>query len=119
MDEKQLIEKGYEAVELAKASGKLRKGSNEVTKAIEKGQAKLVVYAEDTNPKEIIMHLSPLCKERGTLCLAVPSKTELGAAAGIPVGCTAVAIVQEGDAKLTIAQIAKARGSEDGAEEAK
>ena len=31
------IDKVYEAVEVAKATGKIRKGTNETTKAIEKG----------------------------------------------------------------------------------
>ena len=34
-----------EAVEIARTTGKIRKGANEATKAIEKGNAKLVVYA--------------------------------------------------------------------------
>ncbi len=50
MDEKQLAEKAYEAIEVAKNSGKLKRGTNETTKAIEKGIAKLVVVAKDTNP---------------------------------------------------------------------
>ena len=37
-------ERFLEAIESAKASGKLKKGVNEVTKALERGVAKLVVY---------------------------------------------------------------------------
>jgi len=37
--------KVLEAVEVARNTGKIKKGSNEATKAIEKGDAKLVVYA--------------------------------------------------------------------------
>ena len=40
------MNKVYEAIEVAKATGKLRKGTNEVTKSIERGQAKLVAYAK-------------------------------------------------------------------------
>ena len=47
-----------EAIEVAKATGKIKKGSNEVTKAIEKGTAKLVAYASDVEPKEVVMHMS-------------------------------------------------------------
>ena len=61
--------KVLEIVEIARTSGKIRKGSNEATKAIEKGEAKLVVYADDVTPKEIIMHLPLLCKEKNILCL--------------------------------------------------
>ncbi|MFH1971969.1 MAG: ribosomal L7Ae/L30e/S12e/Gadd45 family protein [archaeon] len=99
-------EKVYEIVELVKTSGKLKKGTNEVTKAIEKGVAKFVAYASDVNPKEVIMHLSPLCKEKGIPCFEVPSKTELGTAAGLPVGTSAIAVLQEGEAKLQIKKLA-------------
>ncbi len=114
MEEKQLIEKAYEAVEIAKSSGKLKRGTNEVTKAIEKGIAKLVVVAKDTSPAEIIMHLGPLCKEKKIPMVSVSSKIELGTAAGMPIGASAVAVVQEGDAKNIIKQITDAMKGEDG-----
>mgnify|MGYP006308255633 CR=1 FL=1 len=97
----------FEAVEVARSTGKIRKGVNEVTKAIEKGKAKLVVYAQDINPKEITMHLPLLCKEKGIPCKAVDKKDDLGAAAGLQVGTAAVAIVQEGEAKAVVKEIAK------------
>ncbi len=106
MNEK-MQEKAYEAVEIAKKSGKLKKGTNEVTKVIEKGQAKLVVYAKDVNPAEITMHMKPLCKEKGVPCIEVPSKEELGAAAGIKISTSAVAIVQEGEAKKIIKELSE------------
>ena len=59
----------YEAVEVARNTGKIKKGSNEVTKAIERGVAKLVVVAGDANPQEITMHLGPLCAEKKVLHL--------------------------------------------------
>ncbi len=62
-------EKAFEAIEIAKSSGKLKKGANEVTKVIEKGKAKLVVIAEDTSPKEIIMHIPMLCEEKKITCI--------------------------------------------------
>jgi large subunit ribosomal protein L7Ae len=95
-------DKVYEVIESAKASGKLCKGSNEVTKALEKGKAKFVAVAKDTTPPEIIMHLPILAKEKGVPCFEVPSKEELGAAAGLSVGTAAVAVIQEGDAKNLI-----------------
>ncbi|MBI5798104.1 50S ribosomal protein L7ae [Candidatus Woesearchaeota archaeon] len=114
MDEKQLVEKAYEAVELAKTSGKLRKGTNETTKAIEKGIAKLVVVAKDTNPAEIIMHLGPLCKEKKVPLVNVPSKIELGTAAGMGIGTSSIAIIQEGEAKNIIKQISDSLQVENG-----
>ena len=95
--------KALEIVEVARATGKIRKGANETTKAIEKGQAKFVVYAEDVSPKEVVMHLPLLCKEKNVLCVAIKRKEDLGAAAGLPVATAAVAVVKEGDAKNAIA----------------
>ncbi|MDP3733737.1 MAG: 50S ribosomal protein L7Ae [Nanoarchaeota archaeon] len=96
-----------ETVEIARTTGKIRKGSNEATKAIEKGDAKLVVYAKDVSPPEIIMHLPLLCKEKNIPCVAISKKDELGAAAGLAVGTAAVAIVKEGEAKSAVDALAK------------
>lgn len=94
------MEKVYEAIETAKKTGKITKGTNEVTKAIEKGTAKLVAIAGDVNPKEIIMHIPLLAKKHKITCVEVTSKAELGAAAGLPVGTSAVAILNPGEADL-------------------
>ncbi len=91
--------KGYDIVEIARKSGKIKKGTNEVTKLVERGFAKAIVYAADVNPKEIIMHLPLLAKEKGIPCFEVPSKEELGAAAGLTKPTAAVAITELGDAK--------------------
>ncbi len=100
-------EKVFEAIELAKTTGKIKKGTNEVTKAIEKGTAKLVVIARDISPPEITMHIPLLCKEKGISCVEVGSKEELGAAAGLDVPTGAVAIVQEGEAKKIVKEFVK------------
>lgn len=91
-------EQVYEIIEVAKKTGKLRKGCNEVTKALEKGEALLVAVAQDVTPKEIIMHLPLLAKEKGCRCAEVEKKEELGAAAGLPLGTAAVAVVDAGEA---------------------
>lgn len=117
------LDKIYEAVEVAKATGKLRKGTNETTKAIEKGEAKLVVAAKDVSPPEIIMHIPILCKEKGITCVEVPSKEELGAAAGLSVGTSSIAIVQEGEAKTIVKELvgkaAKGEAPKEGKKEEK
>jgi len=102
---KDLEEKVYEAIEIAKTTGRIKKGINEVTKAVEKGQAKLAVIAKDINPSEITMHMQPLCNEKSTPLVAVKSKEELGAASGIGRSTTAVAIIQEGEAKNLVKEI--------------
>src|SRR3989338_7231441 len=101
--------KVLEAVEVARTTGKISKGANEATKALEKGNAKLVVYAEDVSPKEIVMHLPLLSKEKGVPCFGVSKKDDLGAAAGLAVATAAVAVVREGEAKSAIEGLAKSR----------
>jgi len=105
MADKDKAERALEAVELAKNTGKIKKGTNEVTKSIERGTAKLVVYAKDVTPPEVIMHLPLLAKEKGIPCIEVPSKDELGTAAGIGVPTAAIAIIAEGDAKNIIKEL--------------
>ena len=102
-----LADKVLEAIEIAKKTGKIRKGTNEVTKAIEKGQAKVVAIAKDASPPEILMHIPVLCKEKGIPCIEVPTREELGIAAGIGVPTASVAVVQEGDAKNLIKELSK------------
>ena len=102
---KEQVDKVLEAIELSRKGGKLRKGANEVTKALERGQAKLVVVAKDVSPPEIVMHLPVLADEKGVLCVEVPRKEELGLAASIKVPTAAVAIVQEGEAKALIKEL--------------
>jgi large subunit ribosomal protein L7Ae len=94
-----MSEKAYEAVEIARKTGKIIKGTNEVTKAIEKEKTKFVVIAKDVSPPEILMHIPLLAKEKGIVVVEVPSKEELGAAAGLKVGTASVAIANAGDAK--------------------
>ncbi|RLI97743.1 MAG: 50S ribosomal protein L7ae, partial [Candidatus Aenigmatarchaeota archaeon] len=61
---KDVLNKIYEAITIAKSTGKIRIGVNETTKAIERGTAKLVAIASDVTPEEVIMHLPVLCDEK-------------------------------------------------------
>ena len=107
---KELLDKVYEAIETAKTTGKIKKGTNETTKTIEKGKAKMVVIAKDVTPPEITMHIPLIAEEKNVPCFTVPSKEELGAAAGIQVGAGSIAVVEEGEAKSLIKEIvSKAR----------
>ncbi len=92
----------YTIVEKARKTGKIDKGTNEVTKAIERGTAKLVVVASDVEPKEIIKHLAILCKEKGIKYAEVESKKKLGISVGLPVSCSSVAIISAGDAEKDV-----------------
>jgi len=82
--------------------GKLKKGTNEVTKAIERGTAKFVSYSADVEPKEIVQHIPILCKEKNIPCFEADKKEKLGISAGLNVSCSAVAIINTGDAEKDI-----------------
>jgi len=110
---KDLSDKVLQAIEMARNTGKIRKGTNESTKAIEKGIAQLVVIANDVEPKEIVMHLPALCEEKKIAYVYVPSKLELGKAAGIDVASAAISIVEPGEGKELLKTILK-RISESG-----
>jgi ribosomal protein L7Ae-like RNA K-turn-binding protein len=102
---KDLTDKIYEAVEIANNTGKLRKGVNETTKCIERGLAKMVILATDVTPEEVVMHLPVICNEKKVLCVEVPSKLELGKAAGLDVATSSIAIEEMGDSKKFIEDI--------------
>ncbi|MEK6947848.1 MAG: 50S ribosomal protein L7Ae [Nanoarchaeota archaeon] len=102
---KEVVSKAYEAAAVASKTGKIKKGVNEVTKAIERGVAKLVLVAKDVNPKEIVMHLPALCDEKDIILVPVPTKEELASNIGLNIPTSAVAIVQEGDSKQLIKEI--------------
>ena len=92
----------YQILEKVKKTGKIEKGTNEVTKAIERGTAKLVVYAGDVEPKEIVQHLPILCKEKKVPCHEVGSKQKLGIAVGLPVAASSIVVVESGEADKDI-----------------
>src|SRR4030043_751501 len=92
----------YTIVEKARRTGKIEKGTNEVTKAIERGTAKLVVYAADVEPKEIVQHIPVLCKEKKIPCHEVDSRQKLGIAVGISVPASSVVVINAGEAESDI-----------------
>jgi large subunit ribosomal protein L7Ae len=100
-----LVNAIYEAVRLAKQSGTVRKGTNETTKAIERGISKLVIIAEDVEPPEVVAHLPILCDERTSKYVFVPSKKDLGNALGIEVGSAAATIIDAGESQQILDQI--------------
>ena len=104
---KELQERQAQLIEKIKKGGKIKVGSNEVTKAIERGIAKFVVIAEDVEPQEIVMHLPLLCKEKNIPFSYIATKKELGKKAGIEVGTAAIAVLDEGDAKKELDDLTK------------
>ncbi|MEM7821856.1 MAG: 50S ribosomal protein L7Ae [Candidatus Aenigmatarchaeota archaeon] len=102
---KDLKAKILQALELAKNSGKIKKGMNETTKAVERGIAKFVIIAEDVEPEEIVMHLPVLCDEKKIPYGYVSSKQEIGRAVGIDVACAAACIIEAGEAREALKEI--------------
>ena len=100
-----LVNPILEALRVAAQSGKVRKGTNEATKAIERGISKLIVIAEDVEPPEVVAHLPIICDEQGAAYAFVPSKQELGKALGIDVTSAAAAILDSGDAQHIVDQV--------------
>lgn len=90
----------YDLLEKAAKTGKVDRGVNEVTKAVERGIAKLVVVADDIDPKELVQHLPILAKEKGIKFATADSKEKLGIASGINRPTAAVAVLEEGEADL-------------------
>jgi large subunit ribosomal protein L7Ae len=104
---KEVADAAYEALQMATRTGHVRKGTNETTKAIERGQAKLVIIAEDVEPPEVVAHLPLLCEERKIPYIFVPSKEKIGTASGIDVPAASVSITEVGDAASLIKEITK------------
>ncbi len=103
----ELVDKTYEIVELSRDTGRVRKGTNEVTKVVERGEAKLVVMAEDVSPPEILAHIPLLCEERDVPYAYVPSKQELGGAAGVKAGTASIAVTNPGKSGEMLATLTK------------
>lgn len=102
---KEVAEASYEVLRQASRTGKVRKGTNECTKAIERGIAKLVVIAEDVQPPEVVAHLPMLCEERKIPYVFVPSKDQIGPAIGIDVPTASAAVVEAGEGQQILEQV--------------
>ncbi|MEM0149361.1 MAG: 50S ribosomal protein L7Ae [Candidatus Micrarchaeaceae archaeon] len=100
-----VVAKTYEALQLVKQSGVVRKGSNEVTKSVERGLASFVVIAGDVEPEEVVMHIPAICEQKKVPYSYVPSKVDLGKSIGLNVPCTAVAVENQGKAESSIKDI--------------
>ena len=74
----ELAKQAEEALQTAQESGKVAKGTNEVTKFIERGDAALVVIAEDVDPAEIVAHIPVLADEKEIPYVYLPTKEQVG-----------------------------------------
>lgn len=103
---KDLYDKVYQLVEISRDTGKVRKGTNEVTKLVERGEARFVVMAEDVSPEEILAHIPLLCEERDVPYGYVPSKAELGVASGLNKSTASACVVDPGKGKPLLTELA-------------
>jgi len=102
IDDKQI----FSIFQKVKDSGKLKIGANEVTKAVERKQALLVISATDVSPAEIVAHFSGLCKEMNIAYVSVGTKAELGSLVGIK-STTALCVSDAGSAKKELSILVK------------
>lgn len=99
-----LEKKALDLVENSFRSGKIRKGTNEVIKSIERGESKIVVIAEDVTPPEVVYYLPMLCDERKVPYLYVKKRSDLGAKVGIA-SAASVSVVDYGKSDETYKSI--------------
>ncbi len=104
----EVTEKVFALAEAVRESGKMRKGTNEVTKLVERGDALMVIMAEDVSPEEILAHMPILCEEKGVPYAYIPAKADLGKAAGMEKPTASVAIIDVGKGKPILDEIAAA-----------
>ena len=103
---KEIADKSLEALRLAKQSGSVKKGVNEVTKSIERGLAALVLLAGDVEPEEVVMHIPTLCEQKKIPLVFIETKLDLGKAAGLNVPCTAASIEKAGEGAAQLKEVA-------------
>ncbi|KAI1418154.1 50S ribosomal protein L30e-like protein [Hypoxylon sp. FL1857] len=63
--------------------GQVKKGANEVTKALNRNLYEIVVMAADTEPLAILFHLPSMAEDKSVVYVYVPSKTALGRACNV------------------------------------
>lgn len=81
----------YERIRAAK---KKTVGTKQTTKAVQKGNARVVFIARDAEA-HVTEPLLALCREKGVEVVMVDSMEELGRACGIEVGSASAAILEE------------------------
>ena len=87
----EVSEKIYEMIQ-SNGNGRVKKGSNEVTKAAERGTAKFIILAEDVNPPELLAHIPLICEEKSIPFGYVPSQEFLAKECGMPNGTKTASI---------------------------
>jgi len=92
--EQALTTKILNLVQQAANYKQLRKGANEATKTLNRGQAEFVVLAADSEPLEILLHIPLLCEDKNVPYVFVRSKQALGRACGVSRPVIAASVTQ-------------------------
>ncbi|XP_015679446.1 H/ACA ribonucleoprotein complex subunit 2 [Protobothrops mucrosquamatus] len=79
---RKLTRKLYKCIKKASKFKQIRRGVKEVQKFINKGEKGITVLAGDTLPIDVYCHIPIMCEDRSLPYVYIPSKTDLGAAAG-------------------------------------
>ncbi|XP_035415765.1 H/ACA ribonucleoprotein complex subunit 2 isoform X2 [Cygnus olor] len=79
---RKLTRKLYKCIRKAAKQKQIRRGVKEVQKFINKGEKGIAVLAGDTLPIDVYCHIPIMCEDRNLPYAYVPSKSDLGAAAG-------------------------------------
>ena len=79
----------------------IKKGANEATKTLNRGQAEFIVMAADAEPLEILLHLPLLCEDKNVPYVFVPAKVSLGRACGVTRAVIAASIFTHDGSTLT------------------
>merc|ERR1712071_734724 len=81
--EQALTTKILNLVQQATSYKQPRKGANEATKTLNRGQSEFIVLAADAEPLEILLHLPLLCEDKNVPYVFLRSKQALGRACGV------------------------------------
>ena len=100
MAEQALTTKILNLVQQASNYKQLRKGANEATKTLNRGQAEFIVLSADAEPLEILLHIPLLCEDKNVPYVFVPSKTALGRACGVSRAVISCSITSNQGSKL-------------------
>lgn len=71
----------------------LKRGANEATKSLNRGQAEFIIMAADCDPLEIILHLPLLCEDKNVPFCFIQSKEALGRACGVSRAVVACSVI--------------------------
>ena len=73
----------FQLLQQASDLKQVKKGANEATKTLNRGEASLILLAADCEPIEILLQLPLLCEDKNVPYIFVSSKRALGRACGV------------------------------------